>query len=93
MMKAPKIPRIHGKHPLIALRDQGHTLDEIRLALQHKNHTSIAIYSTRARKDRDLRVPAEWVLPLCRLSGFRPAQFRPDLYQPGWTVDSDNNLR
>ena len=71
------------KHPLLAVREK-YTPQKIADALGHKNHTTVSIYCTRAKRSKNLLVPAEWVLPLSRLSGMSPATFRPDLYRPEW---------
>jgi hypothetical protein len=73
------------KHPLLAVRET-YTAQQIADALGHKNHTTISIYCAKAKKSKNLLVPAEWVLRLAKLSGYTPAQFRPDLYRPEWRV-------
>jgi len=72
-------------HPLLAVRVD-YTPKEIAKALGHMNHTTVSIYCAKAKKAKNTRVPAEWVLPLSRLSGLSPATFRPDLYLPNWRV-------
>lgn len=83
----PKLADSNGKlvHPLLAVRSL-YTPGEIAKALGHSNHTTVVIYCSKARKDGKLRVPAEWVLPLSKLSGLKPATFRPDLYQSNWVL-------
>jgi hypothetical protein len=80
-----KIERIDGKHPLVAVCNK-HTGLAVARAIGHKTHATVSIYRGRAAKKPNLRVPAEWVLPMCRLSGLRPAQIRPDLYEPKWQL-------
>lgn len=79
------LPKVDGKHPLLVVREN-HTPQEIADALGHANHTTVSIYCSRAKKAKNLPVPAEWCLPLARLSGLAPAAFRPDLYRPEWRV-------
>jgi hypothetical protein len=89
-MKSLPIPRIAGtdgkpKHPLLVVRES-YTPKEIAKVLGHKNHTTISIYCAKAKRAKNTAIPAEWVLPLARLTGISPAAFRPDLYLSHWTV-------
>jgi hypothetical protein len=90
MTKKMMITKVYDRnnklvHPLLAVRSE-FTPGEIAKALGHSNHTTVVIYCGKARKDGKLRVPAEWVLPLSKLSGMKPATFRPDLYLPNWSL-------
>lgn len=83
----PKVRNIDGKdvHPLLLIRET-YTPQEMAKALGHANHTTVSIYCSRARKAKNTKVPAEWVLPLCKLASLQPSVLRPDLYLPGWKV-------
>lgn len=87
----PALVLLDGKqvHPLVFVR---RTVDMklVAKALGHSNHTTFSIYAGKAAKFRTLPVPAEWVLPLAKLTGLQPCVFRPDLYQPHWLVDNGN---
>ena len=72
-------------HPLVYLR-LDHTPATIAGWLGHKTHATVSIYVGRARKARTLTIPAEWVLPICRRTGWLPANLRPDLYLAGWKM-------
>jgi hypothetical protein len=72
-------------HPLVALRDI-HTPAEIAGWLGHSTHATVSIYVGRARKSRTLPIPAEWVLPICRRTGWLPYSLRPDLYLSNWKL-------
>jgi hypothetical protein len=84
-----RIPGPDGKamHPLLVAR-ASFTPAELAKALGHKNHTTVSIYCAKAKRAKNTRIPAEWVLPLSRLTGISPAAFRPDVYLPHWTVDN-----
>ena len=73
------------KHPLLAIRER-FTAQQIADALGHKNHTTVSIYCSRAKKSKNTLVPAEWVLKLARLADVSPASLRPDLYRAEWRV-------
>ena len=77
------------QHPLVFLAARMATKD-IAKSLGHKTHATVSIYVGRARKRSTMPIPAEWVLPLARALGVRPATLRPDLYLPNWTVDNGN---
>lgn len=83
------LPMINAKgqrmHPLVLLR-LDRTPAEIARWLGHKTHATVSIYVSRARKSRTLPIPAEWVLPICRHTGWTPANLRPDLYLPDWKI-------
>lgn len=79
---------IEGKHPLVKLRETL-PVDLLFRSLGHANHTTVSVYASRAKKKKALVVPAEWCLPLSRLSGISPHTFRPDLYLADWQVASE----
>ena len=76
-------------HPLVHLRGL-YTPSEIAGWLGHKTHATVSIYVGRARKARTLTIPAEWVLPICRRTGWAPGQLRPDLYLPRWQLGTND---
>lgn len=80
-----KLKQIKGRHPFVALYET-YRANHITEALGHSTHATISIYAGRCRKDKDYLIPAEWVLPLCRVTGgeYQPHQLRPDLYLPEW---------
>jgi hypothetical protein len=72
-------------HPLVKLRESVSPAI-IGKRLGHASHATVTVYTSRARRRPTMPIPAEWVLPLCRLGDFCPADLRPDLYLPEWTV-------
>ena len=72
-------------HPLLVLNERL-GVSRMRDLLGHKNHSTAAIYVSRARQRQTTRIPAEWVLPIAMELGVRPHQLRPDLYLPDWVV-------
>lgn len=72
-------------HPLIDARLR-FGLPAVAKAVGHNNHSTVSLYCARAAKSKNLLVPPNWVLPLCKLTGRRPAEYRPDLYQPEWSL-------
>ena len=74
-------------HPLVYVR-QRCDMKEVAKALGHTNHTTFSIYASKAARSKTLPIPAEWVLPLARITGLKPAVFRPDLYLPTWLLTS-----
>lgn len=80
-----KIKTIKGRHPFVALYET-YRANHISDALGHKTHATISIYAGRCRKNKNYLIPAEWVLPLCDMTGgeYQPHQFRPDLYKVEW---------
>ena len=77
--KTPKL--INGKHPLTVIREKV-PLEILYRALGHANHTTIGVYSNRAVKNKKLTIPAEWCLTIARLTGWKLADLRPDIYLP-----------
>jgi hypothetical protein len=72
-------------HPLVYATAK-HSTVALGKALGHKNHSTVAIYTIRARRKPTTKVPAEWVLPLARLLDVKPAEIRPDLYLHNWEL-------
>ena len=83
----PMPMKLNGKdvHPLVYAAAH-HTYIELGKALGHSNHSTVAIYTMRAKKKPSTRIPAEWVLSLARLLKLRPYDLRPDLYLKSWTL-------
>lgn len=86
----PRVTGADGKrrHPLLELV-KSQSISGLARYLGHANHTTVNIYVSRARENRGTLVPPEWVLPLCQLTGWRPYNFRPDLYLPGWEMPGE----
>jgi hypothetical protein len=82
MMKDPDGKRVH---PLVFAAGRMPMKDLGKL-LGHTNHTTASIYVGRARKRPTTVIPAEWCLPLAQALDVRPAQLRPDLYLPSWSM-------
>jgi len=78
--RAKSAPKVH---PLVLVSEKFSRAD-ISKALGHSTHATAAIYIARAKRDPDLKVPPHWAFPLARLSGFKPSDFRPDLYLESW---------
>lgn len=84
MSKTKRVLLLDGRHPLEVMKD-AHGVGIMAKALGHANHTSVSEYCARAKRKRAATaIPAEWVLPLYRLSGIIPHVQRPDLYLPHW---------
>jgi hypothetical protein len=80
--RAPSSPKlINGKHPLVVVREKV-PLELLYRALGHANHTSVGVYSNRAAKNKKLTIPAEWCLTIAKLTGWKLADLRPDVYLP-----------
>ena len=66
------------KHPIV-LSVERFGIHPVAKALS-VDRTSVYKYFNYALVDRDSKVPAEWAIPLARLSGIHPFYWRPDLY-------------
>ena len=89
-MSKPETPlmTVDGKevHPLV-VASQRYTYARLGEELGHSNHSTVAIYVSRAKKrPKSTLIPAEWVLPLAKLLEVRPARLRKDLYLKDWEV-------
>jgi hypothetical protein len=73
-------------HPLLILNERL-GVSKMRDLLGHKNHSTAAIYVSRAKQRPTTRIPAEWILPMAKELDVRPHQLRPDLYLAHWRME------
>lgn len=69
------------KHPLVELVDTLGSIAKVAKKIKWGvDRTTVSPYYVKALEDRDLLVPADWVLDLANLANLHPYYFRPDLY-------------
>jgi hypothetical protein len=88
IIPAVEAPDFELVHPLVDARKR-FGVKRLAKELGHSNHSTVSVYLSRAARDPAMLTPPDWVLPLCRLTRRRPAEFRPDLYLPEWEMPKE----